>query len=182
MKTEYKPVTLAKTADQPPRRVVQDWVWELPMQQQTVLLLACRGPDGIGKMHPTKEVVRRYRASVLNQAYTGRATKPDEATGGGNFMTLAWFRDRRHWQNEVIEPFFDHVDGIPHHAYMHLAHGAGLLAYNHPEPRFRLRWMEFYQRCGDDLHFSCETKQQMNARLSDWFQRYWEPADASDSK
>ena len=31
--------------------VLQDWVSDLPMMQQTVLLTAVRGPDGLPKYH-----------------------------------------------------------------------------------------------------------------------------------
>lgn len=55
--------------------VFQDWMLQLSMQQQSVLVLACRGPDGVGKFHPTKQVVARYRATVLKAAYSPHADR-----------------------------------------------------------------------------------------------------------
>jgi hypothetical protein len=40
-----------------------DWMDDLPMQQQSVVVLATRGPDGVAKHHPCKDVVRAYRIS-----------------------------------------------------------------------------------------------------------------------
>ena len=40
--------------------------------------------------------------------------------------------------------FFDHVDELPHHYYMHLMHGAQIAGYKHPNDLFRRRWLDFY--------------------------------------
>ena len=58
--------------------VLQDWLLDLPMQQQAVLLLACRGCDVVPKEHPSKPLVRLLRAYVMNAARVGRALRPGE--------------------------------------------------------------------------------------------------------
>src|SRR5262245_28467293 len=53
------------TTNQQPRAVLQDWVQERPFMQQTVLLTAIRGPDGIAKYSSVKLLLRWYRRCVL---------------------------------------------------------------------------------------------------------------------
>lgn len=156
----------------PPPSVFQDWMLRLTMQQQSVLVLSCRGPDGIAKFHPTKEIVARYRATVLKAAYLGRAMAVDEGDET-TFMTLRNFSDDQHWEARC-NFFFSTCDALPHHYYMHLMHGAEIAGYKHPGLLFRSRWLGFYHRCCHDLHLNPETEAQMDERLSDWHQAYWD--------
>jgi hypothetical protein len=173
--------------------VFQEWMFPLPMQQQSVLVLACRGPDGIPKHHPSKGVVQRYRASVLKAARLGRVMLSDE-NEGGDFLTLEHFTDDHHWST-LLRDFFENVDGIAHHYYMHLMHGAEIIGYKHPQNLFRDRWGQFYSLCCKNLHLPPESEGAMDARLSDWDRQHWaapahvfnEPAatarsDGSDKK
>ena len=158
--------------------VFQDWMFDLPMQQQSVLVLACRGPDGIAKFHPTKEIVARYRATVLKAAYLGRPMRVDEGDDT-TFMTLRYFSSHGHWSN-LLHAFFDHVDSLPHHYYMHLMHGAQIAGHKHPDLQFRVRWNEFYLRCCHDLHLYPESEAQMDERLGDWGRQHWDrPEEAA---
>jgi hypothetical protein len=45
--------------------VTQTWTHELTCMQQTVLLTAVRGPDGMGKYHPSKYMLRWFRRCTL---------------------------------------------------------------------------------------------------------------------
>jgi hypothetical protein len=155
--------------------VFQDWLFDLTMQQQSVLVLGCRGPDGIAKFHPTKELVARYRATVLKAAYLGRPMVIDEGDDT-TFMTLLKFSSDSHWHHYIVNGFFQHVDSLPHHYYMHLMHGAQIAGYKHPDETFRRRWLDFYFDCCRDLHLHPETEKQMDARLGDWEQRHWNDA------
>lgn len=152
--------------------VFQDWLFDLTMQQQSVLVLACRGPDGIPKFHPSKEVVRHYRATVLKAAYLGRPMRPGESDGT-TFMSLGLLTDDINW-TKACNDFYDYVDQLPHHYYMHLLHGAQIIGYKHPMELFRLRWSQFYSLGCKDLHFMSETEQQMDYRLNDWGRQHWE--------
>lgn len=150
--------------------VLQEWILDLPMQQQAVLVLACRGPDGCSKKHEVKDVILRYRASVLKSAHWGRALRLGEHAP--TFMTLLGFGIDRAWES-LVTSFFDHADSVPHHYYMHLMHGAEIAGYKHPDELFRSRWSRFYQRCCDDLHLGAESEVEMDARLSDWNREFW---------
>lgn len=152
--------------------VFQDWLFDLTMQQQSVLVLSCRGPDSIAKFHPSKLLVARYRAAVLKAAYLGRPMKVDEHDDT-TFMSLEGFSDDLHW-NMILAEWFNHVDSIPHHYYMHTMHGAEIIGYKHWEPIFRRRWREFYQRCCEDMHLNPETEDELDKRLNDWDQENWD--------
>lgn len=152
--------------------VFQDWLFDLTMQQQSVLVLACRGPDGIAKFHPTKQIVVRYRATVLKAAYLGRPMRIDEGDDT-TFMSLLNFSDGENWR-VLTNAFFDSVDELPHHYYMHLMHGAQIAGFKHPDELFRTRWGVFYERCCHDLHLHPETEERMDSRLGDWNRRHWD--------
>ncbi|WP_441256446.1 hypothetical protein AB7Z32_23905 [Bradyrhizobium sp. 482_C4_N1_1] len=151
--------------------VFQEWIFETTMQQQSVLVLACRGPDGIRKFHPTKKIVARYRASVMKAAYLGRAMKSGEGDAT-TFMTLEGFDEDVAWRG-LCNMFFNGIDTLPHHFTLHLAHGAEIIGYKHPDPHFLRRWHEFYRRCCDDFYMTHETEHQMDRRLSDWDRAHW---------
>ena len=142
------------------------WCTALPLQQQSVLLLAARGPDGIAKHHPCKNVVRAYRGTVLMAAARRRTLEFGERAD--TFMSLDRFGDRALW-GEDVKWFFAHVDELPHHYTMHLAHGAQILAYKHPELEFRNRWWQFYSTFCRDAHLNIETEAEMDLRLNDVF-------------
>ena len=152
------------------RSVQPDWCLNLTLQQQSVLMLAARGPDGIAKTHPCKAIQRAYRATVLIAARYGRALSWGERAD--SFMSLDEFGNDEQWGIAVKE-FFHTVDDLPHHFLMHLLHGAEILGYKHPDERFRKRWLEFYLHGVKDLHLTPETEGQMDWRLSDWQRAGW---------
>jgi len=158
--------------------VFQDWMLDLTMQQQSVLVLACRGPDGVGKFHPTKALVARYRATVLKAAYLGRPMRIDEGDAT-TFMTLRHLSQDGHW-NAIVKDFFDHVDELPHHYYMHLMHGAQIAGYKHSDELFRRRWSDFYLRSCHDLHLYPEMEAHMDQRLGDWDRQHWDVAETAE--
>jgi hypothetical protein len=140
------------------------------VQQQSVLFLATRGPDGAQKYHPCKDVQRAYRATVMTAARYGRMIDYGEHVD--NFMSLKSFADDGQWEIEV-DNFFNNIDSIPHHFVMKLLHATEILGYKHPDLRFRERWLEFYQRGVYELHLHPETHKQLDLRLSDWSRAHW---------
>lgn len=65
--------------------VVQEWVSELTMMQQTVLLTAVRGPDNVTKYHPSKYLLRWFRRCILLSAMDGRVLDDPVEPNGGSF-------------------------------------------------------------------------------------------------
>lgn len=141
------------------------WCLNLTLQQQSVLLLAARGPDGIPKSHSCKDVQRAYRASVLVAAKRGRELYYGEKAD--TFMSLDMIADNDAWA-EICKRFFDGIDQLPHHFIMHLMHGAEILGYKHPDIKMRIRWRGFYIDCCRDMHLEPETEEDMDERLNDW--------------
>lgn len=150
--------------------VFPEWMFRLPFQQQSVLVLALRGPDNIRKHHPMKEVQRAYRGTVLKAARYGRLLEVGEAAD--SFMGMAPIAQAEEWAR-VRKDYFNSVDELPHHFHMHLMHGAEILGYKHPDPRLRGAWGAFYLDCCDDAHVPPETEESMDLRLSDWGHKYW---------
>lgn len=152
--------------------VLQDWVFGLNLQQQSVVILALRGPDGVHKMHPCKPIIHWYRASILKSAPWGRPMLPGEGCRTDNFMNLDGFENDDSWFYRKRD-FFRTIDELPHHAIQHLAHGAQIIGYKHPGLVFSRRWHDFYMACCNDAHMQPETEEQMDKRLADWKQVHW---------
>lgn len=145
--------------------LLPDWIQELPLQQQAVLVLATRGPDGFPKYHASKLLLYHYRACVLKAAHIGRMLRIGEECA--SLMSLRSFGWEREW-DAVLKNFREVEDELPLHYYTHLMHGAQILAYRHPVPLYRLRWGAFYAQCCDYLHVPLETLETMGTRLSDF--------------
>jgi hypothetical protein len=150
--------------------VQPEWCRSLPVQQQSVLFLGARGPDGAQKFHPCKTVVIAYRACVFIAAKYGRPLAWGEKAD--TFMSLDVFADEFQW-NCAVNTFFDNNGDLPHHYLLHFYHGAEILGYKHPDGRYRKRWHDFYLRACEAMHINPETEEQMDKRLSDWERKHW---------
>jgi hypothetical protein len=145
--------------------VVPQWLGDLAYQQQSVVLLALRGPDGIRKHHPAKTVHIAYRATILRAAERQRFLEWGEEAD--SFMSMHVIADDTLWE-AAVKAFFDHVDELPHHYVSHLAHAAQIIGYKHPDDRMRRAWGYFYYRWVDDAHLEPEPETVMDRRLGDW--------------
>lgn len=135
---------------QKPLSVVQDWVSFLSLKQQTVLLCALRGCDGVAKEDPSKQLVRFYRASVLLNA----------APKAGDFM-------RGKPSPGDVEMFCKNLDHYPMHWLLHFMHGAEILGYKHGVRELAAWWRQFYKALADALHLRPESEEWLDHRLSD---------------
>ena len=173
--------------------VLQPWTENIPMMQQTVLLTAIRGPDGLPKYHPAKFLLRWYRRCVLLSAMDGQVLTNPAMPNGGSFTgpslemeqrlvpalgvvtidpsTMAWEEgmDRR------VGDYLKELDGVPHHFHMHLMHAIEIVGYKHPDLRIANWWQSVYIRMAHDMHLWPETREQMDERLGDsregWLKR-----------
>lgn len=151
--------------------VLQGWVMELPFMQQSVLLTAVRGPDGVPKYHAVKPVTRWFRRSVMISSFAKRAILNPFEEDGGSFYgpSCAQPADGR-WEPEmtaVADGYMRALDELPHHFQMHMMHAAEIVGYKHPDQRVRKWWFLFYTRLAHDMHVYPEMCEQMDARLSD---------------
>lgn len=65
--------------------VLQPWVEDLTMMQQSVLLTTVRGPDGLPKYHCSKYLLRWYRRCILLSAMDRRILADPCEKNGGSF-------------------------------------------------------------------------------------------------
>lgn len=173
---------LGLSKEKPVRRsTLQDWVMELPLMQQAVLISAIRAPDGMDKFHKAKKLLKFYRRCILVSAFDGRPINNPWEPGGGSF-TGPSIQARRvnngpiepieDWSvcaemRQVVDDFIDSRDSIPYHAFTHLLHGFQIVGVHHPEDRVLIFWDLVYRRMVNALHLKPESSFEMNKRLSD---------------
>src|SRR5271157_6419595 len=100
--------------------VLQEWVQGLSFMQQTVLITATRGPDGIRKDHISKLLIRWLRRCYLISAFDGRVLEEPFSPYGGSFTgpSIPPPPRQKSWQegmNEVLDNYLHTVDELPHH-------------------------------------------------------------------
>lgn len=155
--------------------VLQDWVADLTFMQQTVLLTAIRGPDGVAKYSPPKMLLRWYRRCVLlssMEAEGQRVLRTPYAYGGGSFTGPSYeptglVHDWRPLMSDRVSEYLRELDAIPHHFQLHLLHAVEILGYKHPDDDVRTWWRETYLRLVHDMHLWPETEDQLDLRLGD---------------
>lgn len=146
--------------------VLQDWVTELTLMQQSVLIAATRGPDGIRKNHPVKVLCRWLRRCYLISAFDRRVLADPYEPGGGSF-TGPCRTDDVQGLDHAVDLYASSTDELPHHFQMHLLHAAEILGYKHPDSATRDWWNRFYRFMVKDLHLMPESEAQMDIRLGD---------------
>lgn len=146
-------------------RLTPDWMDDLPLQQQSVLLLATRGPDGVRKHHPCKPLIRAYRACLMKAASLGRLLRSSDEQD--TFADATPLRDRAMWDG-AVRGFFMSVDELPHHYYLHFLHGAQIMGHRHPDPVIGGLWLGVYEEGCRDMHVTPETREELDARLGDF--------------
>lgn len=150
--------------------VLQEWVTELPLMQQSVLLGGIRGPDGVKKYNSTKMIIRWLRRCILISSFDKCVlTTPWDPRGGsftgpsgGSPITSISSAMEPHFSE-----FFAEMDGLPYHFIMHLLHCAEILGYKHPDHEIATSWLSFYHRIVKDMHLTPETREELDTRLGD---------------
>lgn len=178
------------------RSATQDWLHEISLMQQSVLLSAIRGCDGMPKMHKHKPLVKWYRRCVLLSAFDGAAITDPFAPGGGSFTGP--IADLRPWLEAAPHPiteydhrcsllqracddFVDSRDELPAHYTTHFMHATEILGYKHPDTTVREFWHDFYVRLVHALHLWPETVEQLDIRLGDTLAGWQARNDVSTS-
>ena len=164
--------------------VLQDWVADLTLMQQAVLMAGVRGPDGIHKDHVSKLLLRWYRRCFIKSAFTGRNMWTPWEDDGGSFTGPSVIgpwpasreplvpvpfegEDHQRGMTEIAKRYLRTVDEVPHHFQLHLMHGAEILGYKHPDPDIREWWYKVYCMIANDMHLVTETEARMDYRLGD---------------
>ncbi len=167
---------------------LQEWVTNLPIMQQSVLLCAIRGPDGMPKHHPCKPLLRWYRRCILISAFDKRPLLNPYERGGGSFTGPSYIHDDYHdWatckeMEEVVDNFLNDRDEYNLHFFMHFVHAAEIIGYKHPDSTVAIWWNNLYVRMVHSLHLNIETKSEMDKRLGDNENNWLERSDISETK
>lgn len=137
--------------------VVREWVAEkCTLKQQTVLLCALRGCDGIDKEDVSKSVVRMLRDVVLYNA--------DESST----FILDTSKNRSYNNPEsrhLINGLLDNSDKYHHHWLLHFIHAAEILGFKHPDATISGFWRRLYYDSCSNFHMNPESEEEMDIRL-----------------
>jgi hypothetical protein len=160
--------------------------------QQTVLLTAIRGPDGIPKYGPVKMLLRWYRRCILISSLEGCVIDtPYQPLVGGSFMGPSYdpdevgtpFKRGTHkpdgwhpFMDDIVSQYLRELDALPHHFQMHLMHAFHIVGCKHPDRLYIGPWfMQTYCRIVNDMHLCIEPEEKMDRRLGDsrdqWLER-----------
>ena len=137
------------------KSVLQDWVMELGLRHQGVIVSAIRGCDTSPKYSHTKTLSRYLRGSIMN-AHCGDIRKAK------TFMELPESLEQF---NIVVEGFMDEHDMLPHHYVLHLIHAAEIVGYFRKDEIGQM-WMSFYARMCKKMHVTAESMYELNTRLN----------------
>lgn len=148
------------------KSVLQDWVMEIPLRQQGVLVIALRGPDGVRKEDAAKPLIRTLRGIVMNSGREGGPMKMDTLWASDPFMTTYHISYADRWQ-DTVELFMDSWDSYNIHFLQHLAHAFAVCGIHHPLPDVRQNCWWFYQYTAFKLHYKPETEEEFSYRLRD---------------
>ncbi|QXX74275.1 hypothetical protein [Methylovirgula sp. HY1] len=171
-----------------PTSVLQPWTFNLSFMQQTVLLTAVRGPDGLPKYGGVKMLLRWYRRCILVSSLDGEVLENPCDPRGGSFMGPS-YQPRVYgdvigisvdgpWQNrmdDILSEYLRELDAVPHHFQLHLLHSFEIVGYKHPTFDIQSWFQRAYFRLVNDMHLWPETEEQLDERLNDtrvgWLKR-----------
>jgi len=137
------------------KSILKDWVMELGLRHQGVLLTAVRGCDTAPKNDPSKLFTRCIREVILN-AHCGDAKRAATFIESVPILEL----------HKRFNDFRKNLDHYPHHYVMHVIHAIEIIGYHHPNPETSPTWRYFYSALTLGLHVPMETKEQLDARLN----------------
>lgn len=136
--------------------VLQDWVCKLGLRYQGVLIASVRGCDTVSKHNTVKDLVRAYRAVILN-SFCGDPKK------SSSFIEV--FSDEK-LADIMTTVVASAGDELPHHYVMHMIHSAEIVGYYHPNEKIGVCWQYFYERMCVKMHVRPETIQELERRLN----------------
>lgn len=134
--------------------ILQDWVTDIGLRHQGVLMSAVRGCDDEPRNSCTKLLIRCLRDTML-VCHCGDSAK------------AATFIEKV--DNDELQRRMDNVrknlDHLPHHFVMHLLHAVQIVGYKHPDRDVRHMWREYYFRLVRCFHLQPESVADLDARL-----------------
>lgn len=156
------------------KSVLQKWVQDLTFMQQSVLMSAIRGPDGIRKKHKCKDLIRYFRRCLLVSAFEGEVILDPFTKGGGSFTGPV--EDRL-----FVDNFMESRDELPFHYFTHFMHAAQIMGERHSDVSVAMFWKAVYERMVNCLHLRPEPSGVMHKRLGDYELDWLASCDESGS-
>lgn len=135
------------------KSILQNWVTNVGLRHQGVLLSCVRGCDNVGKEDPSKAVVRALRGTFLRSF----STKPR------SFIEV---KIPDYELQERFALFLKDFDHLPVHYVTHLMFSAEIVGYKHPDLKTRIAWINFYLKLVHKLHLQPELENQLDSRLN----------------
>ena len=134
------------------KSVVQDWLSQIYLQQQTAILTCLRGCDGQSNTDLSKKLVKRIRSLTLNCVESANVKE--------DFMN-------ENISLKEIELISKDCDKYPVHFYMHLCFACEIIGYKHPNKEIKKFFYDSYCILVKAIHLNIETEEQCDERLKD---------------
>jgi len=141
--------------ENPRRSVLQDWVMQLPLREQGVLLTSVRGCDLTPK-HPLDSPEREL-VGIVRHAFMVPADPREVDHSSGSFF-------RSHLSRSFKPSAFGHY---PQHWVSHIMHAIEVIGYRHPNMQRRAMFHSLYLAFCKSFHVNPETFEQYESRLSE---------------
>lgn len=143
------------------KSVLQDWVMELPLREQGVLLTCVRGCDLTPKEWTSDDKVAysaaRRIVAFLRWCFLNPADPREVDYQEGSFF-----------QSHPPDPFHPSEFGhLPLHWYSHVMHSLEVIAYRHPSNHIGGIAFVLYEKMVTSLHLNIESCTDMIERLSE---------------
>jgi hypothetical protein len=131
--------------------VLQDWVMDLPLKMQSVLLTSTRGPDNF--RYESVKVINRWIRSHLFH----------DADPSNPFIVKA---GDPHPLN-LLDTLEHDLEYVTVHYFGHLIHALQIIGYRHYDhPTRQIARALYSELCQRILHLPMETQENMELRLS----------------
>ena len=134
--------------------ILQDWVLEMGLRHQGVLLTAVRGCDTAPKNDASKDLQRCLRETFLVPFCT-------DSSKSVSFIEKVSDDELQRRMKEFTKSF----DNYACHYVLHIVHAAEIIGWYHPDSLTASRWNTFYRTMCKKMHFNSEGKDQLDYRL-----------------
>jgi len=131
---------------------LKDWVMELGLRHQGVIVSAIRGYDCATKDDPIKLLARSLRNAILISFDSNPSSFIDMVPAGEI--------------KERMKPVLKSLDQFHWHYIEHVLFAAEIIGYYHPDEETREIWHWFYTTAVSKMHLYPETKEQLDKRLN----------------
>jgi len=132
--------------------VLNQWLADLPLMQQSVLISCLRGPDGLPKNNPGKNIIRCLRQIICVDA------KPLDQH--------SYMNANQELIDLYVFDFLKDIDIYPLHFFLHLIYAIEIIGYKHPSEKIRKKYESIYLLIVNTIHFNPETKESLDKRLN----------------